>query len=115
MDLVWENPPEAALLRTVRGGRTSKHEEIATALRSSPGDWLRIGTYKNKVGAAGTASQIRRARGSGSGKTTANAYEPAGAFEAVVDQCTVWARYVGVEGQDEGKPSYDEPYEDEFS
>ncbi|MFF5471067.1 hypothetical protein [Streptomyces achromogenes] len=94
MKLKWEEPPA----RKRHGGRpygTGKHAEIAARLKSRPGQWAVVGTYKSTSIAASMARSIRAG-------VNMSAYTPAGTFEAkartVVGEHRVYARYVGGEG-----------------
>ncbi len=64
-----------------------RHEPITAELKAKPGEWGRIGPYKD----ARASSQIAYAIRQGS----LTAYRPAGAFEAVGRQGWVYLRYVG--------------------
>lgn len=93
MVLVKETPPDGAVGRAERRGRTSKHDQIAADLRADPYEWYRVGEYSSASGAT-TANLIRSGKRPGKDGGP-NAYAPAGDFEAVADQGVVWARYVG--------------------
>lgn len=71
--------------------RTRELATIAAALVKSPGEWARVGVYRNAASAASMASVIKRGRMA--------AFQPHGAFEAasrtVDGQARVYARFVG--------------------
>jgi hypothetical protein len=70
----------------------TNHAQTAAKLRSIPGEWHRIGTYRASYSAASIAHSVRTGYRSPS-------YLPAGSFEArtevVEDGTSVWAQYVG--------------------
>jgi len=83
MAVVWENPP----------GRVTKHgwAGIAEKLRANPGVWAKVPTVSG--GQAGTyCAHVKNAR--------LRAFAPAGSFEAVTRNKTMYVRYVGESGSD---------------
>ncbi|MER7813854.1 hypothetical protein [Streptomyces sp. NPDC096153] len=71
----------------------AKHQQIAANLRANPGQWADVHTYRSRYTAMGIARCIR------SNGREANGYQPAGAFEAEIENVEegtlVRARYVG--------------------
>jgi hypothetical protein len=77
--------------------RNVSHPRTAERCREKPGEWLTVGTYSSAEAATATARMIRGALVSRA--SSANAYAPAGTFEARTapagDRTRVEARYVG--------------------
>lgn len=75
------------------------HQATVAALRRTPGRWLLVGDYRNRITADNVATVIRNGRPLG--QTGRAPYTPAGAFEArielVEDVTRIHARYVGGE------------------
>ncbi|MDX3520774.1 hypothetical protein [Streptomyces scabiei] len=72
--------------------RNVRHTRIAERLRDVPGKWLPVGDYANDQSAYGIAHSIKTGM-------RIPAYQPAGAYEARIEQtetgARVYARYVG--------------------
>lgn len=98
MELKWEEPPKAALIRAQsRSG--GQYLDIAIALRERPEQWAKINKeFGSEKSAQSTAQNMRR--GITKGFTR-------GEFEIVADGCSIWARYMGPneEAQDPRKPA----------
>lgn len=67
-----------------------RHQDVAAALRETPGDWQLVRPYPARYVALSMARSIRVA--------ALPAYQPAGAFDAEVrtdpdGEATLWARY----------------------
>lgn len=77
--------------------RSVRHQEVAKALRATPGDWAPVGVY----GSGQSANVIARLIRGGTGSVVA--YQPAGSFQARTEPCgdgvRVHARYVGDGGE----------------
>lgn len=82
--LVWEKPPPP-------GNRSRRFAQIATILRSRPGEWARIADYQAPSSAGQLVMRVNRALN--------KHWEPAGAFQAtyrtIDGRTNVYARYVG--------------------
>lgn len=93
MEIEWADPPESAI---VGKGRKGKYEEFALALAARPRAWAKWpNVHREHSIASNTATNIRNGKMKGF---------PKGAYEAVVDDVTIYVRYVGLESS-KGKPT----------
>lgn len=105
MELVFEDPPEEALLRSRAGA--VKYIDFAIALREHMGRWVVLPAeppYANEKSAQSAAQNIRRG--------VSKAFQPKGAYEAVANGTKIHVRYMGspdvVAGdQEEERPARD--------
>lgn len=97
MDIVWEDPPERAILRAAGGGR---YIDFALALREYPGKWavLPSDEERSEKGAKATAQNIKRGRVRGF---------PAGEYETAVDGTKVYVRFKEAVPKDEDSENDD--------
>ena len=65
------------MTRPVKRERAS-HATVAATARTTPGQWVRVGSYASRYSAKNVAFHIR----CGGGRALANAYAPSGAFDA---------------------------------
>ena len=88
-EIVWEAPPPSR--QGQGGGRPSRMDPLAAALRTRPGEWALA--YQCE------ASNVASRRMYGITRGIAASFRPAGAFEAtsrkVDGEYRVYARYVG--------------------
>lgn len=84
MEIQWERPPEAVVLRA-RSGQGAKYVDFAIALREHPGEWAVLPADLPSAKSAGLLCQnIRRG--------VQKAFAPKGSFEAVYEDTKVWVR-----------------------
>lgn len=78
----------------------TSHAKVAAQLRAHPGVWMQVSVYRTAYTANGIARRIRTAY-------RQPAYEPAGAYEARVQQVedgtAVLARWLGPEAEAEAR------------
>lgn len=113
VEIQWEQPPEAALLRSQ--GKSGRYIDFAIALKNTEppegsAGWAVLPTdgERTENGAKATAQNIRAGKVAGFTK---------GQFEAVVDGTKVWVRYAnwgtpedaGEEGPERAPAAGDEP------
>lgn len=76
--------------------RNVRHPRIAERCREAPGEWITVGEYANDQSAYGIAHSIKTGM-------RIPAYQPAGAYEARIEQtengARVSARYVGASAE----------------
>lgn len=86
MEIEWDEPPPEVIFKYENFG--GKYLDLAVALKADPGRWAKLpqgSVERTPASAKGLAQSIRN------GKT--KGFVPPGAFEAVADGSTVWARY----------------------
>lgn len=79
--IVWKAPPNSA----------RKYSRESDQMRNRPGEWAQFPDTQTPRSAYNLADNIRRGR--------LVAFAPAGSFEAIARNCSVWARYTGGEQQ----------------
>ena len=78
--------PESATVNASQNGARQRMTNEASELKAKPMAWAKVATRSNKATASALASNIRRGK--------AAAFKD-GKYETAIDDCDVWARYVG--------------------
>lgn len=87
MPVEFGNLPESASVNaSANGAPRTRMTDEAEQLKARPMAWAKIATRNSKGTASALASNIRRGK--------AAAFKD-GKYETAIDECDVWARYVG--------------------